>query len=141
MMRKASLVLLALGALVFINSGCIGVKKKEWKPIEPQKTHFVHTVQYPGETLIIISEWYTGDANNWEILANANPQIDYTKIVEGNKIFIPENLLKTREPLTEKFIDTYLKKDEPKEEQKKEPSSKTETPPKKKDKFDLFGPK
>jgi hypothetical protein len=135
MVRKAGLVVLALGILVFINSGCnsFGVKKKAWKPITPQKTPFVHTVKYPGETLGIISKWYTGDADNWEVLANANPHIDYNKIVVGDKIFIPENLLKTKKPLNKKFIDSYYKK--------KKPSSKTGTQPEKKEEFDLIGPK
>ena len=142
MMRKACLVVPALVALLFINSGCTGIKKKEWKPIAPQKTHFVHTVQYPGETLDIISKWYTGDDKNWEVLANANPHIDFEKLSTGNKIFIPENLLKTREPLTEKFIDTYYKKSQPEKKPiKKKLSPKTKTPPEKKEEFDLFGPK
>jgi hypothetical protein len=141
-MRKAGMIVLALGALVFINSGCIGMKKKEWKPIAPQKTHFVHTVQYAGETLSIISKWYTGDDKNWEVLADANPHVDFEKLATGNKIFIPENLLKTRKPLTEKFVATYYKKSQPKKKpKKKKPSSKTETPPEKKEEFDLFGPK
>jgi hypothetical protein len=135
MMRKADLVVLALGGLVFINSGCnlLGMMKEKWTPTAPQKTQFVHTVKYPGETLSIIAKWYTGDVNNWEILANANPHIDYNKMVPGNNIFIPENLLKNKIPLTKNFVDSYYKK--------KEPTSKTETPPEKEEEFDLIGPK
>jgi hypothetical protein len=135
MMRKTGLVVLALGALVFINSGCnlIGMTKKEWEPPAPQKIQFVHTVKYSGETLSIISKWYTGDVNNWKILANANSHIDYNKMVAGDKIFIPDNLLKTREPLTKEFIDSFYKKEKP--------TSGTETPPEKEEEFDLFGPK
>ena len=142
MMRKAGMLALALGVFVFINGGCTGVEKKEWKPIAPRTMHFVHTVQYAGETPSIISKWYTGDDKNWEVLADANPQIDFEKLATGNKIFIPENLLKTREPLTEQFVDTYYKKSQPeKKPEKKKPSSKTKTPPEKKEEFDLFGPK
>jgi hypothetical protein len=134
MMRKAGLAALALGAIVFINSGCnmIGIKKKE-REAAPRKVQFVHTVKYSGETLSIISKWYTGDINNWRILVNNNPHIDYNKMAEGDKIFIPENLLKTKEPLTRKFIDSFYKK--------KEPPSKTETPPENEEEFDLIGPK
>jgi hypothetical protein len=135
MMRKAGLVALALGALVFINSGCnmIGIKKKEREPAAPRKMQFVHTVKYSGETLSIISKWYTGDVNNWKILANDNPHIDYNKMVAGDRIFIPENLMKTREPLTKEFIDSFYKE--------KKPASKTETPPENEEGFDLIGPK
>jgi hypothetical protein len=135
MMRKGSLAVLALGSLVFIYSGCnmIGIKKKEREPSAPRKAQFVHTVRYSGETLSIISEWYTGDINNWKILANNNPHIDYNKMAAGDKIFIPENLLKTREPMTKKFIDSFYKE--------KKPASKTETPPENEEGFDLIGPK
>ena len=144
MMRNAGTLALVLVVLVFIISGCImpGMEKKEWKPTTPQQMHFIHTVRYSGETLRIISKWYTGEEDNWEVLVNANPQIDYDKLVAGKKIFIPENLLKTREPLSKDFIDSYLKKPEPKKIQKEtEPSPKPKTPPKKKEEFDLFGPK
>ncbi len=134
MIRKAGLAVLALGVLVVIISGCnmIGMKKKEREPA-PQKMQFVHTVKYPGETLSIISKWYTGDVNNWRILENNNPHIAYNKMVAGDRIFIPENLLKTREPLTKGFIDSFYKE--------KRPVSKTETPPENHEEFDLIGPK
>ena len=134
MMRKSGLVALALGALVFISSGCnmIGMKK-ERVPAAPQKIQFVHTVRYSGETLSIISKWYTGDVNNWKILANDNPHVDYNKIATGDRIFIPENLLKTREPLTKEFIDSFYRE--------KKPAPKTETPREDEEGYDLIGPK
>ncbi len=134
-MRKAGLAVLALGMLVFIYSGCnmIGMKKKGKEPAAPQRIQFVHTVKYPGETLSIISKWYTGDVNNWKTLADANTHIDYNKMVTGNNVFIPENLLKTREPLTKEFIDSFYKKEKP--------ASETENPPEKEEEFDLIGPK
>ena len=135
MMRKAYLVVLALGALIFINSGCDlhSIKERVWKSPAPKETQFVHTVKYPGETLSIISKWYTGDVNNWEILANSNPHIDYNKMVAGDNIFIPENLLKKRTPLNKEYVDSFYKK--------KETTPKTETPPEKEEEFDLIGPK
>ncbi len=134
MMRKSGLVALALGALVFISSGCnmIGMKK-ERVPAAPRKIQFVHTVRYSGETLSIISKWYTGDVNNWKILANDNPHVDYNKIATGDRIFIPENLLKTREPLTKEFIDSFYRE--------KKPAPKTETPREDEEGYDLIGPK
>lgn len=139
MVRKAGLIILAFGVLVFINSGCslLGLKKKEWRPTAPRSMPLVHTVKYSGETLSIIAEWYTGDVNNWRALANANPQIYPNKLVAGDKVFIPENLLKTRKPLTDKYVHTYLKKNK----SMKKPGSKTKTRPKKKEEFDLIGPK
>ena len=148
MVKKAGLLLLVLGAVVLICNGCIstGAKKTktEWKPAESvSRPPYVHTVKHSGETLRIISKWYTGDVNNWEALADANPNIDYENMVTGSRLFIPENLLKTAEPLTEEFIDAYLQKSKPevKKTVKKKPVSKPKTRPKKDEDFDLIGPK
>ncbi len=136
---------MVMGAVVLI-FGCIstGSKKKEWKPAESVSSPpYIHTVKYSGETLRIISKWYTGDVNNWEALADANPNIDYESITAGDRIFIPENLLKTTDPLTQEFMDAYLQKSKPKvkEEEKKKPVSEPKPPPKKDEDFDLIGPK
>ena len=145
MLRRAGRLLLLFGAMVFICSGCnlAGTKKIEWKPAEPvNRPPFIHTVKYSGETLSIISEWYTGDVDNWEIIADANPSIDYNNMTPGSRIYIPANLLKTTKPLTEEYIAAYVQKNKPKvKEEKQKPAPKIETPPKKKDDFELIGPK
>lgn len=155
MMRKTGLILLALGAIVLIISGCStgNMKKAEWKPTVPvERQPFIHTVEYSGETLRIISKWYTGDVKNWEALSDANPNIDYNNMAIGSKVYIPENLLKTTGPLTDKFIGAYIQKSKPKakpkakvkvkkKKKKKKPVIKKVTPPKKDDEFDLIGPK
>jgi hypothetical protein len=145
MIRKAGLLLLVLSTIVLIFSGCNtpGPKKTEWKPVEPVKRPpFIHTVEYSGETLRIISKWYTGDVNNWEALANANPSIDYEKLMKGSRIFIPENLLKRSKPLTEDYINSYLQKSRSRvKEEEKKTVSKPESRPKKDEDFDLIGPK
>ncbi|MGD9159980.1 MAG: hypothetical protein PVG39_16315 [Desulfobacteraceae bacterium] len=146
MVRKAEMVLLVLGTVVLICVGCntTGTGKTEWKPAEPvNRPPYIHTVKYPGETLRIISKWYTGDVSNWEALADANPNIDYENMIKGSRIFIPGNLLKTRDPLTAEFIDSYLQKSKPKvKKEKKKPVIKPKPRPEKKDEdFDLIGPK
>ena len=144
-MRKTGLLLLVLGAMVFIFSGCIltGKKKTEWKPVEPVNSPpFIHTVKFPGETLRIISQWYTGDVNNWKALAEANPNIDLNNMAMNTRIYIPETLLKTTKQLTKEYIDSYNQKSTPSVKEKKmEPVSKTQPPPKKDEDFDLIGPK
>jgi hypothetical protein len=74
-------------------------------PKEAQAPGFVHTVSLSGETLSLIAKWYTGSLNNWHQLAAANPQIDPNRIFIGNEIVIPEELLTTREPLPQSFLD------------------------------------
>ena len=79
-----------------------------------EKTYYVHTVKWQGESLSIISAWYTGKIENWKVLASANPNLDPNRIFPGDKISIPEDLLKTRKPMPEGFVSGFLPK--PKEE-------------------------
>ena len=73
-------------------------------------TYFVHTVKYPGETVSIIAAWYLGDKMRFDVLAAANPEINPALIRVGMKINIPENLAKTREPMTKEFVDGFYKR-------------------------------
>jgi hypothetical protein len=154
MIRKSGLFLLLSGVTLLFLSGCnlVGTKKTEvvFKPADAvSRQPYVHTVKYPGETLRIISKWYTGDENNWEAIAKANPYMDYEKMQAGARVFIPENLLKTTDPLSEGFISDLIQKSKPpeevkpvvKEEKKKVPVSKPKPRPKKDEDFDLIGPK
>lgn len=74
-------------------------------------TYFVHTVKYPGETVSIIAAWYLGDKMRFDVLGAANPEIkDLARITAGMKINIPENMAKTREPMTKEFVDGFYKR-------------------------------
>ena len=73
---------------------------------------FIHTVNWRGESLSIVAAWYTGDLENWKALAQVNPHLDPNLIFKGNKIVIPRDLLKTREPMPQDFLDKYIPKSE-----------------------------
>jgi hypothetical protein len=106
--------------------------------VEPElkKALYFHTVKWSGETVSIISAWYTGDQQNWKALTQANPQLNILQICEGNKILIPDHLLKTREPLPREFVRRFYSKP------KKEKSlPKTEEPQVQDEEPKLFGPK
>jgi len=101
---------------------------------EEAAQYFIHQVKWPNESLSIIAKWYTGSLMNWKALAKANPQMEPTVIHKGDRIRIPLSMLKTRDPMPEKFVDELiqnLKKESPAQpgEEKKE-----EEPA-------LFGPK
>jgi hypothetical protein len=154
MIKKSGLLLLLSVVTLLFLSGCnlTGTKKTEavFKPTDTvNRPPYIHTVKYTGETLRVISKWYTGDENNWEAIAKANPYMDFEKMPAGARLFIPENLLKTTDPLSEEFIAASIQKSKPaeeikpvvKEEKKKVPVSKPKPRPKKDDDFDLIGPK
>ena len=106
----------------------------------PQKeSYYTHTVKWSGETISIIAAWYTGDLENWKILAKsisqANPDANINRIYEGNKVLIPESLMKTWVPMPKEFVDSYYPKSKPvKEPSKTTPSTEEEEPK-------LFGPR
>ena len=77
---------------------------------ELQKGLYVHTVKWNDETGFAIAAWYTGDQENWKTLAGANPQINPIQVCEGDKILIPDHLLKTREPLPREFVKRFPSK-------------------------------
>ncbi|MFP3870320.1 MAG: LysM peptidoglycan-binding domain-containing protein [Syntrophobacteria bacterium] len=99
----------------------------------------VHTIRWPGETLSIIAKWYTGDAENWRALAQANPNLDPNFIRVGDRIRIHSGLLKTREPMPHGFIGKFTP------ERQSEPASSRPPPeqsqPEETGELDLFGPK
>lgn len=59
----------------------------------------IHHVSFPGETLRIIAEWYTGDKNNANRLTRINEIAKPETLQLGQRIRIPRYLLKTMAPL------------------------------------------
>jgi nucleoid-associated protein YgaU len=76
----------------------------------PPGPYFVRTVKWRGESLSTIAAWYTGTTRNWRTLAEANPQVtDPNRIPIGDKVRIPAKMLRTREPMPQGFVESYMK--------------------------------
>jgi len=107
---------------VFIFWGCAGVEQKfdSWQSAIREKLnfekdeteeadqdseteYFIHTTQWPWETMTYVAEWYTGDPKNEKNLTEINPGVASAKLAVGSKVRIPVKLLKTREPLPRNF--------------------------------------
>ena len=99
---------------------------------------FVHKVRYPGESVSIIAGWYTGEIDNWKVLSEVNPEINPNVIHEGMKINIPESMLKTREPITREYVDSFYPKSKPKS---KGTGSRGQSSTPDEEETPLFGPK
>jgi hypothetical protein len=76
----------------------------------PEAAYFFHPVKWRGESLSIIARWYTGDIQNWKILKEHNPDINPNRMSEGNKIRIPEYLMKTKAPMPKEYVDSSSSK-------------------------------
>lgn len=77
--------------------------------IESKPQQFFHKIANSGETLTIISKWYSGDVDNWNQIVLANPGLHPEKLTIGDVIMIPQDILKTREPMPASYLEQQLK--------------------------------
>ena len=100
---------------------------------ELQPPPYTHEVRWPGETLSHIARWYTSSDSNWEKIAEANPGLKPRRIQIGDKIFIPEELLKVRKPMPRDYVHSLAAPKRP-------PPARSVQPSKDPRKEQLFGP-
>lgn len=77
--------------------------KKIKPPASVEENPFIHKVRWPGETLNRISWWYTGTGRNWQEIVKANQSLDPRRIMIGDEIIIPRDLLARQEPMTREY--------------------------------------
>ena len=99
--------------------------------VEPEP--YVHTVRRSGETLVAISRWYTGSADNWKRLVDANNGLNPRQVRVGDKILIPGELMKTQQVMPADFMAS--KTQEKRAPTTSSPNKTTET-----NRIELFGP-
>jgi hypothetical protein len=119
--------------LLWILAGCTQMGEVGERP-RKGPSYYEHKVKWKGESLSIIAQWYTGNAENWTVLAKINPGIDPIRIQMGERVRIPENLMKTKKPMPKSFISDGGKK------RPEAPPSKPQPPPPDEEP-QLFGPK
>ena len=120
--------------LIWIFSGCAQMRDTGERP-RKGPSYYEHKVKWTGETLSIIAKWYTGSFENWQVLAKINPGMDPNRIQMGEKVRIPENLMKTKKPMPESFVASLSP------EKKKEMPATPETKPSKPKKASIPPPK
>jgi LysM repeat protein len=76
-------------------------------PTGKNVSYHEHIVQHRGETLAVISSWYTGKVNNWNVIKNHNPNLDIRKIQIGQKIFIPKYIINKNQPLPQDYVKRW----------------------------------
>ena len=113
-----------------------GDKAGQVEEVKPEV--FVHTVEWPGETLPMIAQWYTGNKDNGKILAKTNPGIASEHLVVNDQILIPLELMKNNKKMPKEFLATFSAKERVGQ---RKPSSKTKPAPEKKEEFQPYGPK
>jgi len=103
---RTVLLLLALSSLLV---GCSSKKEAVVEEIRVERkvvrpSYMQHEVKYSGETLGLISRWYTGRTDNWKLIAEVNPSIKPQRISLGDVILIPNRLVTNSDPLPRKAV-------------------------------------
>lgn len=116
MSYQAGVVRHAAAGWLFFIAACLGAGgcvQQQAQPApqdrvsEPTAADYYHTVRYSGETLGIISGWYSGTSKNWERIAAANPGLRPERINIGQQILIPADILMRQEPLEESYVRKF----------------------------------
>jgi len=77
----------------------------------PTEEGFVlHTVTYPGESLSVVTDWYTGKLFLWKKVAAANPRINPAALEIGQQIRIPIELVTNNKPFERSHIAAVKRK-------------------------------
>lgn len=74
----------------------------------PEIPALSHTVKYQGETLTLISLWYTGSTENWRMIEAANPDLNPLQLRTGDVVSVPPDLLVRTEEMPKKFVQRAL---------------------------------
>ena len=99
----------------------------------PAPRFYIHRIRWKGETLFIIAKWYTGSGKNWKALSKANPKLNPNLMIINDNIFIPENLIKYRKPMTLSFLSSFIRKKRVQSFQSDKPSNENHV-------TEMFGP-
>jgi len=98
--------------------------------------YFSYKVKKNDEKLKDIARWYTGNSANRKLLARANPDLNPHHLKKGNEVYIPQKLLKTRDPIKASQPAASLAKPAV-----KPPVVQPQTAPAEDETVKLFGPK
>jgi len=79
-------------------------------PVSKKPEFYVHKVRWPGETISVIAQWYTGSQKNCEVIVKVNSDLDPKRMNIGAMILIPADILKTREPMPRKYLRASIPK-------------------------------
>lgn len=110
---NSPIFILTLTILSFTSCSLNSVQTEKYEKIESRKFG-VHEVRFEKESPALVSDWYTGSANNWVkffVLKKSNSKSLYLPI--GSEVFIPINLMKKTEPMPEHFIKEWREKNGP----------------------------
>ena len=86
--------------VLLFTPSCVLFRKSNLKVVSVERIEYLnHVVKRSGETLIEVSNTYTGSSKNWKLILSYNPQLDVRRIRVGTKIKIPLSIIKPSKQL------------------------------------------
>lgn len=93
---------------IFLLSSCTAPQAGLSPNVSPSEEKYVyHRIKYSGETVAVISAWYTKSAKNWPEIVDANPKMVPSKLRLGDIVRIPKNIVKRSGPLPSEFVTSF----------------------------------
>ncbi|NOQ46040.1 MAG: hypothetical protein GQ559_05130 [Desulfobulbaceae bacterium] len=71
---------------------------------------YSHTIRWRGETLAVISTWYTGTQKNWKTIVESNPGLNSRQLLIGSIVLIPKDLMLRDDAMPYEFLQTVTTK-------------------------------
>lgn len=105
--RSKVVVLTALLPLALILTSCSAPKSNPAPAPEPEEEFAYHKIKYSGETVAVISAWYTKSAKNWPEIVDANPKMVPSKLRIGDYVRIPKRLISRNSSLPQDFVASF----------------------------------
>ena len=102
-MRKTYIFVLILIAVSA--TGCTGFRSSQYDR-EIEGGYMQHRVSYPGETLGLIADWYTGSISNWKKIAEHNPNLDIYRMRVGDTVLIPNVIVVQKAKFPESVVSS-----------------------------------
>lgn len=74
---------------------------------QPEEDYIYHRIKYQGETVAVISAWYTKSAKNWPEIVDSNPKMIPSKLRIGDLVRIPKRLVRRFQSLPQDFVVSF----------------------------------
>lgn len=102
------LVFVLLASPLFLLSSCSSSRPVSAPPpVEDEEDYIYHRIKYSGETVAVISAWYTKSAKNWPEIVDANPKMVPSKLRLGDLVRIPKRLVRRFSSLPQDFVASF----------------------------------
>jgi len=72
-----------------------------------EEEYIYHRIKYSGETVAVISAWYTKSSKNWPEIVDANPKMIPSRLRIGDLVRIPKRLVKRFSSLPADFVSSF----------------------------------